>query len=160
VLTRLLWLLSWIEDALVVGLLAGMITLAGAQILLRNLFGTGLDWADPLLRTMVLWLGLLGAVVAAREDRHIRIEVLPRLLPARARRLLRVATDWFAGGVCLLLAYFGGRFVAMDYAYGVPAVGVIDAWILELIIPVAFALMAFRFLLGGFVRLRPPPVDA
>ena len=65
-----------IEDALLVLLLSIMIVLATTQILLRNFFDLGFVWADPLLRVMVLWLGMIGATVATRDNRHIRIDLL------------------------------------------------------------------------------------
>ncbi len=66
------------EDALLVLLLSTMIVLASTQILLRNLFDSGFVWIDPLLRVLVLWLGLIGATVATRNNRHIRIDLLTR----------------------------------------------------------------------------------
>ena len=56
------------EDALLVILLTAMIVLACTQILLRNFFDSGIVWIDPLLRVMVLWLGLVGATVATRHN--------------------------------------------------------------------------------------------
>ena len=67
------------EDALLVLLLSAMIALASTQILLRNLFDSGFVWIDPLLRVLVLWLGLIGATVATRNNRHIRIDLLSKL---------------------------------------------------------------------------------
>ena len=52
-------------------LLTGMILLATTQILMRNLWDTGLAWADPSLRIAVLWVALLGALAATRDDNHI-----------------------------------------------------------------------------------------
>ena len=64
------------EDALLVLLLSAMIVLAATQIMLRNFFDSGFVWIDPLLRVLVLWLGLIGATVATRNNRHIRIDLL------------------------------------------------------------------------------------
>ena len=48
------------ENSLLALVLSGMIILASAQILLRNLTGLGFAWADEALRLMVLWVTLLG----------------------------------------------------------------------------------------------------
>ena len=61
--------LGRLEDALLVALLGVLLLLASTQILLRNLFDAGLTWADPLLRVLVLWLGLLGARVSRPRQR-------------------------------------------------------------------------------------------
>ena len=50
------------EDAVLALLLGATIVLASLQILLRGIFGTGIGWVDPLVRVLVLWLGLLGAL--------------------------------------------------------------------------------------------------
>ncbi|MBD3163147.1 MAG: TRAP transporter small permease subunit, partial [Candidatus Eisenbacteria bacterium] len=58
-----------------------MILLSGLQVVLRNFFQIGLLWIDPLVRTLLLWVAFLGAFAAAGRARHIRIDVLGRLLP-------------------------------------------------------------------------------
>ena len=57
-----------------------IIFLALLQILLRNAFGFGFLWAESVLKILVLWIALLGAMVATREDHHIKIDLLERFL--------------------------------------------------------------------------------
>jgi TRAP-type C4-dicarboxylate transport system permease small subunit len=139
-------LLPRIEEALLALLLGGMILLAALQIGLRSLLGTGLPWADPLLRVLVLWVGLLGAVTASREGRHITVDVVSRMLPARARAAAGVVTGLFTAGVAAALAWHGARFVASERQFGSMAFSGIPAWGLESVIPGAFALIAVRYL--------------
>ena len=88
-----------LEEAVLALLLGAMIVLASLQILLRGAFGSGLAWADPLLRVLVLWVGLLGAVTASREGRQITVDVLSRLLSERARAAVGAITGLFTAGV-------------------------------------------------------------
>lgn len=136
------------EDALLVLLLSGMIALAGSQILLRNVWDMGLSWGEPLLRVSVLWVGLLGAMAATRDRRHIRIDLLSRFLPPDLAAWNRRLTDLFAGLVCLLLAWHGARFVHFEWLDGSLLFGTVPAWACESIIPLAFFLMGLRYLLG------------
>lgn len=147
-------LLRRTEDALLGLLLAVMVVLAASQILLRNVFDTGLFWADPLLRALVLWVGLLGAVVASREDRHIAIDVLSRLLPARFNGWTRPVTSLFTAGVSAVVAYHAVRFVASDYAAGTTAFGGVPAWAVEAVVPLAFALITLRYCVLCAVQVR------
>lgn len=156
IIGRLARVAARLEDALLVLLLGGLLALAGTQILLRNLFDAGLAWGDPLLRVMVLWLGLLGAMAATRDGNHITIDILSRWLPRRARVGARRATDGFGAAVCAVLAYHGARFVLMEHGAGGTAFAGVPAWACELVIPVGFGIMALRLLLSAVGR--PPGV--
>jgi TRAP-type C4-dicarboxylate transport system permease small subunit len=132
-------------------LIGGLVTLASAQILMRNLFDSGLPWADPLLRLIVLWLALAGALVATRENKHIRIDLLSRALPDRVYGWVNRFTTAFTFAVCAVLAWNGGRLVWLEYQDGTVIAPGIPAWTAELIIPLGFGLMALRFALQALV---------
>ena len=130
-------------------LLSAMILLATTQIALRNLLETGISWADPTLRILVLWLSLLGAMAATRDNNHIQIDLLSRFLPARARHWVQRLTDLFAAIVCALLSWHSGRFVLMEWEDGTLLFASVPAWACELILPIGFGIMALRFLLAS-----------
>lgn len=135
----------WLETAVLAGLLAVLLSLGVAQIVLRNVFDGSLLWADPVVRAAVLWLGLAGAVTAAREGRHIRIDLLQRWLAGWPLGVVEALANGAAAVVCAIVAWHGGRMVLGELAYaspgGVPG-ELFPAWALQLIIPVAFGLMA------------------
>ena len=103
-----------IEDILLVTLLSSMIALASTQIILRNLFDFGLVWADPLLRIMVLWVGLIGATVASRDNRHIRIDLISRFFTKTTHLLIQSIVGLFTAWVCLVIAWYGATWVMLD----------------------------------------------
>jgi len=144
-LQRLLRFSNRVEDTLLVFMLASMIVIASMQILLRNVLETGFAWGDPLLRILVLWVGLLGAMVATRKDNHISIDILTRYMSARSKRVSGVLSDMFTLCVCGVLSYHGVRFVMQDQEAGVIAFSGFPAWWFELIIPVGFAVMGLRY---------------
>ncbi|MCD8523006.1 MAG: TRAP transporter small permease [Saccharospirillaceae bacterium] len=143
------WLhtLHRIEDGVLVLLLLAMIILAGVDILARSLFGGGIVWVQPLLRVMVLWLGLLGALLATRSREHIAIDLINRLAGEQTRRWLAVLTSAFAAFICLLIAWHSQAFVRFAFEFGDIAFGRIPAWPLQLVIPLSFTLMGLRFAL-------------
>lgn len=151
---RFLRVLHLLEDGLLVAVLAGMILLAVIQIVLRNLAGGGLLWGDALLRLMVLWLGVLGAAAATREDRQISIDVLSRFLSPRFRAASRLLTSLFTAAVCSVLAWHGWRLVAMDREAAITAFASVPAWLCQLVIPVGFGLIALRSLVRVFGHAR------
>jgi TRAP-type C4-dicarboxylate transport system permease small subunit len=153
---RFVELVERAETALIALIVLAMVVLAGAQIVLRNLFETGFAWADPLLRAMVLWAAMLGALAAARDDKHIGLDLLTHFLHGRARRIARGIALLFAAAMCAAMAWYGGELVALDFDGGAPVAG-IPAWIVEAILPIGFALLAIRLALRAFM---PPRSDA
>jgi TRAP-type C4-dicarboxylate transport system permease small subunit len=134
-----------VEDALLVGMLAVMVMLAGLQILTRNLLGEGLVWSDQLLRILVLWVGLLGALAASRDNNHIVIDLVPKLLPPRTKRAIEVLVFAFTSAVSALVAWHAARFVIEEYGYSQPLLGPVPGWVFQTIIPLGFALIAWRY---------------
>lgn len=137
--------LHHLEDGVLALLLGGLVGLASLQIGLRTFFDTGLAWIDPTLRVLVLWLGLLGAVAASRDGRHISIDAASRLLPERARAGVKAGTSLFAGVVCAVVAWHALRFVGSEFDYGTTAFSGIPVWALQSIIPFAFGAIALRY---------------
>lgn len=141
-------LIDWLhraEDALLILLLLAMIVLAGVDIIARTVLGGGIVWISPLLRVMVLWLGLLGALMATRTREHIAIDLINRLGGDTLKRLSGVVTSVFAATVCGLIAWHAQEFVKGSFEYGDIAFSQVPAWPLQLVIPLAFGLMALRF---------------
>lgn len=122
-----------------------MIGLACLQIILRNVFHSGIVDAEPLLRLMVLWIGLVGAIAASRSYKHISIDVITRLLSEKAKLAVTAFNYLFVACVCALVAWHAGRFVIMDYEANSPAFGSIPSWVMELILPFAFGAIALRY---------------
>lgn len=136
-----------IEDGLLVIILSSMVILAVYQMISRNLLSEGVVWIDPLLRTLVLWVGLSGAVVATRTDNHIRIDVFAKYFPKHMLPYVQRIVYLFTMIICLLIAWHSGRFVYNEYEYGTIAFSGIPSWLTSLIIPLSFSLIAIRYAL-------------
>ena len=125
--------------------------------MLRNFFSIGFPWGDGLTRLAVLWLGLLGALAASRDGRHITMGAVARWLPPRLRVVAGVCADWFGAAVSAALAWYSWAFVSDSREFGDTLLGDVPAWWLQSIMPVAFALMAWQFLVQSVKRLRGAP---
>lgn len=144
-LGRLDLTLARAERGLLALTLFTLIGLSVTQILLRNLVGTSWFWIDPFNRLLVLWLALLGALVATRRGEHIAIDALRHYLGGALRlwseRLALAAAALVTAG----MAWYSGLFVLDEYRYATPAFAGLPAWPFQLIMPLAFGLMALRF---------------
>lgn len=147
-------LLRHTEDGFLVLLLLALVVLAGTQIVARNVFSAGFTWADGTLRVLVLWVGMAGAMVAAREDRQITVDVLTRLAGARVKNVIRAVTALFTAAVCLAVTWHGVRLVQGDRLDGMTAFGDVPVWVCELILPLAFGIIGLRYLIAVGRHLR------
>ena len=134
-----------LEDAIMVVLLVGMILLAAGRIILRNVFDLGFIWTDELLRLLVLWLAVAGGVAASRMDRHISLSLLDRFLPTRGQHAVKMLTHLFTAAVCALVAWFSLAFVLTSREFGDTLLGGVPAWPLQAVMPLGFALIAWRY---------------
>jgi len=153
---RVIAVLEKIEDGILIGLLLVVIFMAVLQIFLRNFFDSGILWGDPLIRILVLWIGLIGAMVASRRNNHIRIDVISRYLPESIKKMTMLILSIFTALVCGAMTYFGLGLVIMEQQDGLLAFANIPAWVCESIIPFSFAIISLRYILfsfNGFVKL-------
>jgi len=147
------------ETVLLTFVLGAMIVLAAGQIVLRNVWGTGFGWGDEALRIMVLWIAMIGAVAASREKRHVSVDALSRYLPRSLSRWTGKLVDAFVSVVCGVLAWQSYLFAVESLAADDRVLGGdIPAWTVQLILPVGFALIGYRYAVACFSR-RPASVE-
>jgi TRAP-type C4-dicarboxylate transport system permease small subunit len=128
-------------------LLSSMIGIAATQVVMRNFFDTGLYWGDSAVRVMVLWLAMLGAMVASRHDQHIRIDIAGRFLSEHFRPYVARIVNLFTCCILVIFAWYSLEFVLIEYEFETPAFGIVPAWICEAIMPFGSIVMAFRYAL-------------
>jgi TRAP-type C4-dicarboxylate transport system permease small subunit len=136
-----------LEDGILVSLLILMIGMAAGQVVLRNFFDSGLYWSDSLVRVAVLWVALVGAMVASRDDSHIRIDLVSRLVSPAYKHWVERLTRLFTFLVLCLFTWGSGNFVYYEYVDEAIAFGDVPAWMLEVIMPIGGGVMAVRYLL-------------
>ncbi len=156
-----LGVLSVVERGAITLLLVSMVVLSLLQIVLRNIFSTGLIWVDPFLRHAVLWIGFLGGALATAQDRHINIDVLSRLLRGVGGHIVHAALRLLAAGVTLALSGAAYRLLADEFEYKTTSFLSIPVWFLMSIMPAGLALMSYRFLLSAWRgrRVETPAVE-
>ena len=135
------------ENALAAAALATMALLPVLEILLRNLFGQGIPGTAGYVGHLTLWVGFLGAMVAARRREHLNLSTRslrrwPRLAAAAPVLAGAVSTAVAAG-----LSWASLQFVLAEVDSPGFLGGWLPIWVAESILPISFATMALRFVL-------------
>ncbi len=153
------------EEYLLCLLLTTMIVLACVQIGLRMFLGGGLLWADPLLRYLVLWSGLLGAAMATSKGKHIALDLAAFLIPKRLLPFIQLVTHLFSCATAGFLTWAAYLFIRSEMEFSVPSVFGLPSWVMNIIFPLVFALISLRYFLHFLTlakrllrqKLRPQP---
>ena len=133
-----------VEGALLVALLAVMVTLAFAQVILRH-FGLGLLWGETVLKNLVLWTGFLGAALAAAAEKHFAWEAAHVGAPERFKPWLRLTANLAGAVITAILLNASWTYFTDDRASGAElmTIGnmVVQSWVASAGIPLGFALV-------------------
>lgn len=134
-----------------------MVLLSFGQVLLRQVFGIGLLWGDTFLRHAVLWVGFLGASLAAAQEKNFAFEALAERCAPKAKAALGLISRIFTAIVCALLAKAAWKFLLDERASRAllfRAFGVdVSSWIFALIVPAGFTLIGLHALLRAALGL-------
>ncbi len=131
---------------LFVGLLAlVMVALPVVQAIARKLADTEIPSASVIVQHLTLWVGFLGALLAAGTGKHLALSTAEAIPEGRLRRLSELLTRITSSAVSALLAYASWKVVQADEGSGRTVIGSLPVSWSEAIMPVAFVLMAVRF---------------
>lgn len=139
------------ENLLLVTIVLSLIMIAVAQILMRNVMGGGLLWADAYTRISVLWIAMLGAMLASRQRNHIAIDIVVQRLPKHWQSFALRISNGLTGLVCFVAAWFSSDFLLQEFAYADKAFADIPNWLCEAIIPFAFIVIALRYSIAALI---------
>ena len=132
-----------VENVIATAALGGIMLLPLAEIATRRVIATGIPGAAPFTLNLTLWVGLLGAAIAAREGKLLTLatgEFLPKRIAGFAHLVggsagAAIAAMFAVGGVALVLTErAAGDKIALD----------VPVWVSALAFPIGFALIALR----------------
>ena len=135
-----------LENTLLLAATLSLTLVQLAQIILRNIFHSGITWGDPFSRVALLWVVLAGAMIATREQHHLALQAITRNLDGIPAITAKIFTYLISAAVCGVLAYYSVNFVAYERSEATIAFWEIPNWWCELIMPLAFTCMSWRFL--------------
>lgn len=137
-------LLRRAENGLSVAMLCAMALLPILEIVGRRLWRTGIPGSTTLVQHGTLWIGFLGGAITARDGGHLSIGALTGVLPQSFRKPASIFTASVSASVSLLLCSAGVTLVRIEWADGRYLLPFLPVWLAEAVIPLGFALMAWR----------------
>ena len=138
-----------LERSLAVLITAALVLTMAGTVVGRHLIPISAPYLLEAAPLLMLWLALVGASLALQSGRHIRLELVMRLMPPALRRMGRVVAGLCGSGLMGFLAY-----LALDFLRGEIELFGPRGWT-AVIFPAFFSAAALRFTIqaaGGFIR--------
>ena len=140
-LGRLAYGIAWVTRASIALSAALMLGAITYQVVMRYVFGDTPSWSEELAVLLFSWSVLGGLALGVHEGWHVRLTLLPDLLPRGLRILAERATDAITAALGIFLAWSGWRFLDITSGSISAAIGY-PIEILNVLAPIAGVLMA------------------
>jgi TRAP-type transport system small permease protein len=138
--------------ALAAVILLGMTLMICADVLLRNVALVpgmrGLAWSNEVSEAALYLVTMMTAPWLLRQGRHIRVDVILRVIPARAGWVCELACDVIALACCATMTVYAASAALASYRAGSMSIKtlVTPEWWLLAPLPLAFALLALEMM--------------
>jgi TRAP-type C4-dicarboxylate transport system permease small subunit len=134
------------------------VAVAGAQIAFVKLFPNGFVWSQTLALSLTLWMGLIGASLAAHDRRHLALDVGSKIWPAHLAGKVAAVGHVATAAFCVGLLWLAWRSLDQHYATWADSDGAagtlsgtaIPKWAATAGIPYGMSVLGFRFLLEAW----------
>src|SRR5699024_380110 len=80
-------------EAIMVIWISIMFLLVLINVLMRFIFNSGIDFAEELLRILFVWMIFIGAVVAIKDQSHIRVDLFIKKMPVLGQQMCQLASQ-------------------------------------------------------------------
>lgn len=145
------------EEWILVSSLVFTVTLIFVQVIARYLFQSSLSWSEELARYIFVWQIWLGASMAVKHHKHIRVEFMATLVPPSVQKVMNLAAIVIWIAMSATLAWMGSQLAItlMQRGQLSPAMRIPMAYAYWSV-PVGCGLMTLRLLQLLYGTLRGP----
>jgi len=157
--------LARLEKWLIVLFLSLMLLFTFVQVLLRGLYTHAhiqwandwmahIGWSETFVRLLVLWLAFLGASLLTGDGKHIKIDLFTPVMPGKWLSTRDLVLSVACLGVCAVMFKVCLDYIALEKTYGGAIFLQVPNWVGQIILPIGFGAMCFRFFLKAVGSAR------
>lgn len=134
------------ENLLLVVPLAAMMILPVAEMLLRSVFHTGISGSSTIVQHLTLIVGMFGGAIAAREGRLLALAPVQTLLKGKSKTAAIIFSNGFGAAISGMLCVSSWKYIMDLKPLGKILVYGIPVWVVQLVMPLGFGVIALRLL--------------
>jgi TRAP-type transport system small permease protein len=118
-----------LAEALLVLMLSAMVVMVFGNVVLRYGFNSGLDFSEELSRFLFIWITFLGAIIAMRENAHLGLDSMLRMLSRTGQKVCFGVSNLMMLGCCVLMFYGTWRQHQINATTLSPVIGLPMIWV-------------------------------
>jgi TRAP-type transport system small permease protein len=107
-----------------ISILALMVVLVFGNVVLRYGFNTGITFSEEVSRFLFVWMVFLGAVLMLRDNGHLGVHTLTKMLPLAGQKACKLISDLMTLGCCVLLSIGAWQVIGMNLTNIAPISGI------------------------------------
>jgi len=102
--------LEWV----LIAILGFMVILVFGNVVLRYGFNSGITFSEEVSRFLFVWMVFLGSVLMLRDNGHLGVHTLTKMLPLAGKKICKLLSDVTTLACCVLLSIGGWQIVKMN----------------------------------------------
>ena len=142
--------LKWGEDTLAIVIFSAMTILPFFESFSRFLNINSVPASQILVQHFTLWIGFLGAILAARQNKLLSLIQQPLFAKDTEFHFGKWIAKVVTFIVLLILAWGSWELVQVEIKYPIDIAPNIPRWMAQLIMPIGFLLMAFQIYINSY----------
>ena len=101
-----------------------MVLLVFGNVVLRYGFNYGIIFSEEVSRFLFVWMVFLGSVLMLRDNGHLGVHTITKLLPMAGKKVCKFISDAVTLACCLLMTYGGWKIVGLNMVNYAPVSGI------------------------------------
>ena len=102
--------LEWV----LIAILGLMVILVFGNVVLRYGFNSGITFSEEVSRFLFVWMVFLGSVLMLRDNGHLGVHTLTKMLPLAGKKICKLVSDLTVLACCVLLTIGGWQIVKIN----------------------------------------------
>ncbi len=94
-----------LAEVMLVTMLTLMVIMVFGNVVLRYGFNSGIMSSEEVSRYFFIWITFLGAIIAMRQNAHLGLDTIVRLLPSAGKKFCFALSNILMLGCCVLMFY-------------------------------------------------------
>ncbi|MEG1492380.1 MAG: TRAP transporter small permease [Oscillospiraceae bacterium] len=144
------------DTMMVVGILSAAAILF-INVVMRNVFSSGLVWAEEFAKFAIIWITFGGCGAAARANAHMKISALYDAMGAKVKKVMDVLINLCAMIFSSFMVYYGITLTikVIETAQVSPTMQ-LPMWVIYISVPIGGALMLLRYVMATVALFKKP----